>query len=572
MNTKLAGKSDTTHTHDNRYYTESEIDSKVNTINTSINNKSDKTHTHDDRYYTESEINTKLSGKSDTSHTHNYLPLAGGTTTGKVNMKSANLDNLPQIFRTDGVNFAGIRFQNTNGYLGAIGITGNVNSVAQRLGSDGNLYPILDSSNYNNYSPTKTGDGASGTWDINVSGNSATATKATQDSAGQQINTTYIKGLSVSGKTITYTKGNGSTGTITTQDTAYSHPNSGVSAGTYRNVTVNAQGHVTAGSNPTTLSGYGITDAPTKTGGGASGTWGINISGNAVNDGNGANIANTYLKKSGGNVTGPLNFANGTWNLVGDDSYMGDHNISGTFCIKGANGATGIALVNINNESDYAHISYNGGNINFNKKITANLAGNADTATHASSADSATKANTATLISGFANIDNGTWGHSTGTFITGFQEKGGGSIQWRAEDGRLYERVDGTFWQREGTYEVIDTSTVNNYAPTKTGGGASGTWGINISGNSATATKAAQDSAGQQINTTYIKGLSVSGKTITYTKGNGTTGTITTQDTVYTLPAASSSTLGGIKMSYGTNDLSAGSSSLATGALYFVYE
>lgn len=45
------------------------------------------------------------------------------------------------------------------------------------------------------------------------------ATKATQDSAGQQINTTYIKGLSVSGRTITYTKGDGTTGTITTQDT-----------------------------------------------------------------------------------------------------------------------------------------------------------------------------------------------------------------------------------------------------------------------------------------------------------------------------------------------------------------
>lgn len=45
------------------------------------------------------------------------------------------------------------------------------------------------------------------------------ATKATQDSAGQQINTTYIKGLSVSGRTITYTRGDGTTGTITTQDT-----------------------------------------------------------------------------------------------------------------------------------------------------------------------------------------------------------------------------------------------------------------------------------------------------------------------------------------------------------------
>ena len=52
-----------------------------------------------------------------------------------------------------------------------------------------------------------------------LSGNASSATKATQDSAGQQINTTYIKGLSVSGRTITYTKGDGNTGTITTQDT-----------------------------------------------------------------------------------------------------------------------------------------------------------------------------------------------------------------------------------------------------------------------------------------------------------------------------------------------------------------
>ena len=55
-----------------------------------------------------------------------------------------------------------------------------------------------------------------------LTGNADSATKATQDSAGQQINTTYLKGLSVSGRTITYTKGNNTTGTITTQDTTYS--------------------------------------------------------------------------------------------------------------------------------------------------------------------------------------------------------------------------------------------------------------------------------------------------------------------------------------------------------------
>ena len=39
--------------------------------------------------------------------------------------------------------------------------------------------------------------------------------------------------------------------------------------------------NITSGK-PTTLAGYGITDAPTKTGSGASGTWGIGITGNAA--------------------------------------------------------------------------------------------------------------------------------------------------------------------------------------------------------------------------------------------------------------------------------------------------
>lgn len=38
-------------------------------------------HTHDDRYYTESEIDAKLKTKADT-HSHPYLPTAGGTVTG----------------------------------------------------------------------------------------------------------------------------------------------------------------------------------------------------------------------------------------------------------------------------------------------------------------------------------------------------------------------------------------------------------------------------------------------------------------------------------------------------------
>lgn len=50
----------------------------------------------------------------------------------------------------------------------------------------------------------------------------AKATKATQDSAGQTINTTYVKSVTASGRTVTVTKGNGTTSTFTTQDTTYS--------------------------------------------------------------------------------------------------------------------------------------------------------------------------------------------------------------------------------------------------------------------------------------------------------------------------------------------------------------
>lgn len=45
---------------------------------------------------------------------------------------------------------------------------------------------------------------------------------------------------------------------------ATTYKNSGVTVGTYKSVTVDAKGNVTSGTNPTTLAGYGITDATKK--------------------------------------------------------------------------------------------------------------------------------------------------------------------------------------------------------------------------------------------------------------------------------------------------------------------
>lgn len=47
------GAAAASHTHDDRYYTESEV-------NNLLNNKANASHTHDDRYYTESEIDAKI--------------------------------------------------------------------------------------------------------------------------------------------------------------------------------------------------------------------------------------------------------------------------------------------------------------------------------------------------------------------------------------------------------------------------------------------------------------------------------------------------------------------------------
>lgn len=134
-------------------------------------------------------------------------------------------------------------------------------------------------------------------------------------------------------------------------------------------------------------------DVPSKTGSGASGTWGISISGTAAKataDANGATIASTYLKLSGGTMTGAVTFANNTFNTVGDDAQIGDFNVAGTLGVRGANGTTGLALLKQGSTSDYALLSYNGANLISNKTITANLAGNASTATTATTAGNVT--------------------------------------------------------------------------------------------------------------------------------------------------------------------------------------
>lgn len=103
---KLNSKADFDHSHDDRYYTESEINSKLSSkadtnhthdignitnLQPTLDTKADSDHIHDDRYYTESEVDSKLGEKADSGHTHNYAgsSSAGGAANSAVKLATA---------------------------------------------------------------------------------------------------------------------------------------------------------------------------------------------------------------------------------------------------------------------------------------------------------------------------------------------------------------------------------------------------------------------------------------------------------------------------------------------------
>lgn len=112
------------------------------------------------------------------------------------------------------------------------------------------------------------------------------AGSATNDSAGQPINTTYIKGLSINGDTITYTKGSGTPGTLTiTHPTDYMTSLSGMSA--------------------QNSGGLKITVTGTKKNGGST-SQSVTISAGTINDVAGSTIRNGITNSISYNNNGTL--------------------------------------------------------------------------------------------------------------------------------------------------------------------------------------------------------------------------------------------------------------------------
>ena len=376
-----------------------------------------------------------------TNHTHSYLPLSGGTMNGTAFISWSDTGNWSN-------NNSGVTFPVKRGGLSWSGQSDGIQLYAEETGND-NLELVLKFTDDNsNGLSIRNQDGNqtarinaaglfTGSFQGSLSGNASTATKATQDSAGQQINTTYIKGLSVSGKTITYTKGNGTTGTITTQDTWRGIQNNLTSTATDQSLSA-AQGKV------------------------------LNDKIDAIQVGGRNLLINTSTNKST------------TVNTVGT-----------------SNGFTTFDPYNTNNNTTLKDLGFKSDDkvtISFDWSISKN--GSLDIVYGNFRVEWVKNGNYLGVIKNPVDIFSST--NTSGKVI-------------------ITTTLDNAFLDANAVRIRIDSSvlifTISKMKLEK--------------GNKATDwTPAPED-----IDATYIKGLSVNGKTITYTKGNNTTGTITTQDT-----------------------------------------
>ena len=351
----IGNKSDISHNHDDMYYTEIEIDTKVSDINTSIaelaTSKSDTSHNHDDAYdilgsasdalnsaksYTDTKTSdlisataadNKISAHNTHTSAHNDIRLLISNLSTKLNnfldVDDTTTDQLSEVITlinnnkgtlesltTSKINVSDIVDNLTTSSASKVlsakqgaairdlidalqeeldththaiadvtglqtALDGKADSSHGTHVSYGTTAPVMDGAasvgsattvaRSDHKHPTDTSRAAKTDFDTHVADTTKhiTATERTNwDAAYTHSTSTHAR---TDATKVADSTTNGNILINETETNVYSHPNSGVTAGTYKSVTVNAQGHVTAGSNPTTLSGYGITDAETKT-------------------------------------------------------------------------------------------------------------------------------------------------------------------------------------------------------------------------------------------------------------------------------------------------------------------
>lgn len=362
------------------------------------------------------------------------------------------------------------------------------------------------------------------------------------------------------------------TATIGTDKTvAITHNVSGVKAGTYKSVTVDTYGHVTAGTNPTTLSGYGITDALSSS---TKYALSDSVGGNALKANLLANLgrltdANVTVTGSGGVATFKASSSMTShkppkdghilhfyWDNTGNwDSQMCiSADSSPTVYVRGMTGQANTygdwkTLLDSTNYTSYT-VKKDGTGASGTWAI--DITGNAATATKATSADSATKA----TQDSDGNPINSTYlkligGSMTGTIATLASQ----ILRWTPST--TDNNDTGCSWYGIGTYKASDgykrlnishyfgiNFTTKNSDSCFTHNGNTIITSANIGSQSvASATKATQDGAGNVITSKYV--------TIDTTQTISGAKTFSKETTISSATASTNKTTGALKVKGG---------------------
>lgn len=199
----------------------------------------------------------------------------------------------------------------------------------------------------------------------------------------------------------------------------------------------------------------------------------------------------------------------GWLNSSGGNSHELAFNNSGIYRRDGATTSWGswIKMIDSGNYTEYT-VTKTGTGASGTWGIS--ISGNAATATSATSATTATTATTANNLSGFKNTTTSATTIDSAT-TNGIYYVNGTSGIYNVSDGAAFVQAYSASWvaqiyqdyktgqiavrgKNNGTWQawrkVLDSTNYTDYTVTKTGTGASGTWGIGISGNAATATTA----------------------------------------------------------------------------------
>ena len=352
---------------------------------------------------------------------------------------------------------------------------------------------------------------------------------------------------------------------------AITHNTSGVKAGTYKSVTVDTYGHVTAGTNPTTLSDYGITDALSSS---TKYALSNSVGGNALKANLLANLgrltdANVTVTGSGGVATFKASSSMTShkppkdghilhfyWDNTGNwDSQMCiSADSSPTVYVRGMTGQANTygdwkTLLDSTNYTSYT-VKKDGTGASGTWGIS--ITGNAATATKATSADSATKAtqdgNGNTITSTYLPL---TGGSVTGTITTSASQ----ILKWTPST--TDNNDTGCSWYGIGTYKASDgykrlnishyfgiNFTTKNSDSCFTHNGNTIITSANIGSQSvAYATKATQDGAGNVITSKYV--------TIDTTQTISGAKTFSKETTISSATASTNKTTGALKVKGG---------------------